>query len=211
MSKSLLAAAVIAAGTLASADEPIISAAGQSGFDGFYAGIGLGVMHTDFSRNACCPGPVGYRADALATVNVGYNWVLGPALAGVELDYSLTRVSAAQNAAFGFGPVDQDQAASVRLRLGVFTSPGTAIYGTAGTGWMHMKVPGDSKWVQAPVYGLGIETEELSKFVGLGPDWRFKGEAIWQGIDETRLVQGGTPLFSSSENSFFRLGINKSF
>lgn len=189
---------------------PVLSTSANGDFAGPYFGLSVGAFRSDFSRNSCCPGPEDYRAEPAISANLGYNWVFDNALIGLETDFTLTSVAAKENAAFGFGPVEHHQHASLRARAGFFVGEGTLLYGTAGMGWLHVDFGGDSKWVSGAIGGIGVESASFAERIGI-PGWRIKAEALFQHAEETEFSQFGTSVFSASDNYIFRIGLNKNF
>lgn len=180
-------------------------------WDGLYWGLSIGSVRSSYLRDDCCPGPGRTSVRPALTGAVGYNRTFNGGLAGVEGDFTFFEDEVERR--FGFGPVSQNNHFSLRARLGAFTGPqqGTLFYGTAGYGWTHFDFDGDDQWIGGPTLGIGLESAAMMEQFGIGNGWRLKAEALYQYNEVTEFSQNGIPVHAGSENSLFRLGVNKNF
>ena len=186
---------------------------------GFYVGIhgGGGWGHTSFDPAfvsnsplllAVAP-PEASPKGGVFGGQVGYNWQWGPAVGGLELDFSgadiketstffipipiLTRFTFTREAKI-------DELASVRGRLGYLLFPNLLLYGTAGVGWGHSQLNTTQlDNISGTLVSSTSFSNEIGWVAGAGGEWKFwdhwllRGE--WLHYDFSWHNDNATPNF----------------
>src|SRR5579871_2882227 len=182
-------------------------------WSGFYVGIhgGGGWGHESFENSIshCEFGGITCEVDAFnlpASVDpkggvfgfqFGHNWQWGPAVGGLEIDFSgasITRSSlfSVPNEDVPFtNPFTTDKKidalASARGRLGYLIFPNLLLYGTAGIGWGHERINITASEFFSPT-GTLVAEENATSFLnmfgwvaGAGLEWKFFNNWLLRG------------------------------
>ena len=230
LSIGLLASVAAGGGSAAAADfsvkaPPAEAPAVVPDWVGFYVGIhgGGGWGHTSFEPAFVSNSPL---LLAVAPPNAspkggvfggqaGYNWQWGPAVGGLEVDFSGADIS--ETSPF-FIPIPSvtppspltrftftreakiDELASARGRLGYLVFPNLLLYGTAGVGWGHSRL---NTTQLDNISGILVSSTSFSNEIGwvagAGVEWKFwdhwllRGE--WLHYDFGRHNDNATPNF----------------
>ena len=178
----LAALLVLGAGRIHAASLPVAAAPSWEGFYiGGDVGSGFGMLSLSQPNNNDFFGNHGFIGGLLA----GYNHMVAPRwLVGIEGDASWSGIDHNEVFNDGFGDVvtlqvSQNNAYSVRGRLGYLVAPGTVVYATGGWAWSQftysLNAPSlqfaksDAHEFSGPQVGAGVET-----MLGAGWDARLE-------------------------------------
>jgi opacity protein-like surface antigen len=120
----------------------------------------------------------------------GYNWQWGPAVGGLEIDFSGADIKESTTFFDPFFARDSfhrdfkiDELASARGRLGYLIFPNWLLYGTAGIGWGHTRIDTTAFDVRFPAF-FASQRSEINEFgwvVGAGLEWKFWNNWLLRG------------------------------
>jgi outer membrane immunogenic protein len=188
-------------------------------WSGFYIGVGAGVgtatdeMSLDVAGNNVFSRDGDSSTGAFGTVTIGYDRLITKGVvAGVFVDYDFGSSISSDLSIFGttIPLIDFNSAWSVGGRLGLLTSPGTLVYGTAGYTEADVDViggffPGLPSTLEGYFVGAGIETF-------LHSSWTLKLEYRYTSYDtETLAAFGPVSLNLDSETHAARAVLSYKF
>lgn len=184
---------------------PPVSPAFIPDWVGFYIGIhgGGGGTSTSFepqlSSNVLTPlleaNVTPHASGAVFGGQVGYNWQWGPAVGGLEIDFSGADLKGTSTVVEPFvipaltvasgvtlsQELKIDELASARGRLGYLIFPNWLLYGTAGIGFGHTRLTSSAF---GPLGNFASTTSEFDQFgwvVGAGLEWKFTPNWLLRG------------------------------
>jgi len=199
----LVASIAAAAGSAVAADLPVAARPGAVApappplpvvpdWVGFYVGVHGGgggartthdlaffdTVNTPFSFTRPDSSPSG----GLVGFQFGYNWQWGPAVGGLEIDFSGADIKETTTFFDPFFTRDLfhrdfkiDELASARGRLGYVIFPNLLLYGTAGIGFGHTRIDTTAVDVSFPASNAfqRSEIDEFGWVAGAGLEWKF--------------------------------------
>ncbi len=219
MQKSI--AIVVAAAAALAASPLSAQQANNSKWEGFYAGINAGGLwrNTDASigENNTGGGFTGSGGGFVGGAQGGYNYLLGPALLGAEVDFQGSTLTQSINGGAGPSLIGATSAipwfSTFRVRAGYPLGPFMP-YVTGGAVWGHQSLSGTDS-ISGPfnasnnfwtwTVGGGVEGR-------LNDKWSTKLEYLYMGTPDTSLSTPATTSISEhSVGNLLRVGLNYRF
>jgi outer membrane immunogenic protein len=186
----------------------------------FFSNSPLSIISTPLV-SSLVPNPSG----GVFGAQVGHNWQWGPAVGGLEIDFSGADINGTASA---FGPLTVfgatanalftrefkvDDLATARGRLGYLIFPNWLLYGTAGIAWGHSKLV-SSEFANGFVTTTDTSFNQFGWVAGAGIEWKLWDHWLLRGeylhydfgstavpTDQLALVSTGAPLTSASPYS----------
>ena len=164
---------------------------GEGALSGWYIGglLGYGFADTDINAPA---GSFDFDADgAVAGGLIGWNFVNGPVLVGLEADFLGGDVEASQS--FGANRVNAsvDWMAGLRARAGVHVTPQMFLFGMIGVGFAEIDLPTTgagggpaSETFSGLQYGAGAEAK-------LSENWNLRLDYLYTDLDSGSITYAG--------------------
>lgn len=191
----------------------------RSRWEGFYLGVNGGYAFADTNNapfyNANVP--VGSLGDLGAEGGfgggqIGYNYVTGRLLLGVEADVQAADIGDSTGSAFGAVSTNIDWFGTVRGRIG-FVSDRTLIYATGGYAWADV----DSRFIGGGPFGIS-ESDVLDGYsigggieYALNNNWSTKLEYQYVDLEDRKLGIGGQSTKIDPDFHSVRAGLNYRF
>ena len=165
---------------------PLMAPAAPVSWTGFYVGVHAGAGWSHIESSFPGSGFVFSSHDltgAFAGAQVGYNWQMGWAVWGLELNGSGSNIKGTGTCTFGNCTTKQDWLANATIRFGGLVNNSTLVYVKGGAAWSKDKY--SSSIITTPVGDT--RTGWLG---GFGTEYKF--DPRWSGLIEYNYADYGT-------------------